>query len=107
VGYTRFIQESVQRYKKITTRLNACTGKGKQDSHQSWWPKTNAWNKSTLNIGHWTETCEEWFQIRLQNIRQGRVQLRNGQEWTRLLNMNHKMKKVMEANKSLATKYIA
>ncbi|KAF8222568.1 hypothetical protein L208DRAFT_1088800, partial [Tricholoma matsutake] len=78
------------------------TGSGKQDSHQSWWPKPNAWEKCSLNIGQWTDKYKTWFQIRLNKIRSGEAQLKNGQEWTRSLNMHHDMKKVTSINGKLA-----
>ncbi|KAF8239155.1 hypothetical protein L208DRAFT_1239390, partial [Tricholoma matsutake] len=56
------------------------TGSGKQDSHQSWWPKPNAWEKCSLNIGQWTDKCETWFQICLEKIQSGDAQPKNGQE---------------------------
>jgi hypothetical protein len=37
----------------------------------SWWPRPSAWNGSGLNVGFWSARCEDWFQKRLANIRDG------------------------------------
>ncbi|KAG1728485.1 uncharacterized protein EDB91DRAFT_1060553 [Suillus paluster] len=37
----------------------------------SWWPRPHAWNASGLNVGFWSARCEDWFQTRLGNIREG------------------------------------
>ena len=80
-----------------------CTlGSGVQDSHESWWPKPNAWEKCSLNIGQWTDKCETWFQMRLEKIRSGHAKLKSAQEWTRSLNMHHDTKKVTNINRKLA-----
>jgi hypothetical protein len=31
----------------------------------------HAWNASGLNVGFWSAHCEDWFQTRLDNIREG------------------------------------
>ncbi|KAG1814859.1 hypothetical protein DFJ58DRAFT_647813, partial [Suillus subalutaceus] len=36
----------------------------------SWWPQPNAWNMLGLNIGFWSARCEDWFQVRLGNLRE-------------------------------------
>ncbi|KAG1891831.1 uncharacterized protein F5891DRAFT_1197342 [Suillus fuscotomentosus] len=43
-------------------------------AHRMWspggpWP--NAWDASGLNVGFWSPRCEDWFQRRLDNIREG------------------------------------
>lgn len=80
-------------------------GKGKQDSHLSWWPKHSAWAKSGLDIGFWSNSCEKWFQLRLERIRAGNANLRSGQEWTQAITrLEMNAKRVSGANKALATK---
>ncbi|KAG2121669.1 hypothetical protein BD769DRAFT_1361176 [Suillus cothurnatus] len=37
----------------------------------SWWPRPQAWAGSGLDVGFWSSRCEDWFQKRLENIRQG------------------------------------
>ncbi|KAG1718991.1 hypothetical protein EDD22DRAFT_963485 [Suillus occidentalis] len=34
-------------------------------------PRPNAWDASGLNVGFWSARCEDWFQRRLDNIREG------------------------------------
>ncbi|KAG1856085.1 hypothetical protein F4604DRAFT_1590454, partial [Suillus subluteus] len=36
-----------------------------------WWPRPNAWNVLGLNVGFWSAHCEDWFQGRLGNLREG------------------------------------
>ncbi|TDL13537.1 hypothetical protein BD410DRAFT_701897, partial [Rickenella mellea] len=42
---------------------------GAVPQRESWWPRPNAWEGSGLNVGYWSETCEEWYQRRLAEIR--------------------------------------
>ena len=80
-------------------------GKGAQDSHLSWWPKHSAWVKSGLDIGFWSDSCEKWFQLRLQSIRAGGANLRSGHDWTQAIaRLEANAKKVTGANKALAAK---
>ncbi|KAG1889264.1 hypothetical protein F4604DRAFT_2015519 [Suillus subluteus] len=43
----------------------------------SWWPQPNAWNTSGLNVGFWSACCEDWFQGRLGNLREGVSRMRH------------------------------
>ncbi|KAG1739616.1 hypothetical protein EDD22DRAFT_959348 [Suillus occidentalis] len=43
----------------------------------SWWPRPNAWNASGLNVGFWSARCEDWFQGRLGNLREGVSHMRH------------------------------
>ncbi|KAG1843504.1 hypothetical protein C8R48DRAFT_562443, partial [Suillus tomentosus] len=43
----------------------------------SWWPRPNAWDASGLNVGFWSARCEDWFQRRLDNIREGVSRMRH------------------------------
>ncbi|KAI8989149.1 hypothetical protein BD414DRAFT_415633 [Trametes punicea] len=47
----------------------------------SWWPRPPQWQVSGLNVGHWAEFCEDWFQERLHAIRQGTAVLYSGAQW--------------------------
>jgi hypothetical protein len=100
--YKVFTGKQYQTHQWHVIKYGYTLGSGKQDSHESWWPKPNAWEKCSLNIGQWTDKCETWFQIRLEKIRSGNAQLRTGQEWTRSLNMHHDTKKVTNINRKLA-----
>jgi hypothetical protein len=74
----------------------------------SWWPKHSAWIKSGLDVGYWSESCERWFQIRLENIRSGDAKLRSGQEWTQAIGrLEPKAKKVTTASRDLASTALA
>jgi len=79
-----------------------------QDSHLSWWPKHSVWIKSGLDVGFWSEGCENWFQLRLEGIRVGNAGLRSGQEWIQAIGrLEPKAKKVTVANRDLASKALA
>ncbi|KAG1848862.1 hypothetical protein F4604DRAFT_1593706 [Suillus subluteus] len=62
----------------------------------SWWPWPNAWNVSGLNVGFWSARCEDWFQGRLGNIREGNA---NGPmtsaQWKRSLKFQPATNKIM------------
>ena len=45
-----------------------------QQAHVSWWPLPNQWTNVTANgynWRHWTEWDEDWYLMRLQDIRNG------------------------------------
>jgi len=52
-----------------------------QTEDASWWPRKEVWDQSELNIGYWSEGCEEWYQRRLSEIREGKAGLMNSKEW--------------------------
>ncbi|KAJ7916744.1 hypothetical protein B0H13DRAFT_1609050, partial [Mycena leptocephala] len=58
---------------------------GKQKKLVSWWPPLAAWVSSGLNMGHWTPSCEEWYQSRLAEIRAGHAQLHTQLQWRQKL----------------------
>ena len=45
--------------------------KGKESELRSWWPCPHTWEVSGLEFGYWTPWCENWFQKRLLQIRNG------------------------------------
>ena len=52
-----------------------------QVEHVSWWPKQETWYQSELNVGYWSEACEDWYQQRLADIREGRASMMNATAW--------------------------
>ncbi|PIL26011.1 hypothetical protein GSI_11765 [Ganoderma sinense ZZ0214-1] len=48
----------------------------------SWWPKADTWEKSDLNKGYWTPYCEQWFQERLDRIRNNATSPRTAKKWS-------------------------
>lgn len=73
----------------------------------SWWPRPQAWAASGLNVGFWSTRCEEWFQKRLGNIREGVSRIRNTRvnddngpmtatRWKRSLKFNPGTNKMMK-----------
>ena len=32
-----------------------------QVEHVSWWPRQDVWYQSELNVGYWSEACEDWY----------------------------------------------
>lgn len=52
-----------------------------QVEHVSWWPKQDVWYKSELNVGYWSERCEDWYQQRLLDIRAGKAVMMNSRDW--------------------------
>ena len=39
------------------------------------------WDQSELNVGYWSEGCEEWYQHCLSDIQEGKAGLVNLREW--------------------------
>jgi hypothetical protein len=56
-------------------------GSGRQVSHLSWWPKHSTWQKSLFNVGYWCPAAEDWFQKRLELIRQNKAPCRIAGKW--------------------------
>lgn len=48
-----------------------------QVEHVSWWPRQDVWYQSELNVGYWSEACEDWYQERLDVIRAGNACMLN------------------------------
>lgn len=58
-------------------------------------------------IGHWTPWCEDWFQTRLKEIRDGKAELMNATAWRKTL--SHYLKKsgkMVKANASISERYL-
>ncbi|KAI0069510.1 hypothetical protein K474DRAFT_1570724, partial [Panus rudis PR-1116 ss-1] len=60
---------------------NQSTGYGTQVVEHSWWPKQSIWNTAGLNVGYWTQDCEDWFQARVSHLRAGDTQPRTSSRW--------------------------
>lgn len=56
-------------------------GHGDQAADMSWWPRHSTWIRSGLNWGYWTDTCEMWFQKRLDAIRKGEAGPKTSTQW--------------------------
>lgn len=52
-----------------------------QVEHVSWWPKQEVWYASELNVGYWSEACEDWYQKRLHAIRSQDARMLNATAW--------------------------
>lgn len=85
----------------------------RQTEDASWWPRKDVWDQSELNVGYWSERCEEWYQRRLSDIREGTGGLMNSTEWKAKLkraphtalfksNFNVLSQEFMTANASVA-----
>jgi hypothetical protein len=62
------------------------TGIGMQTKHASWWPPHHSWSNSGLDLGFWTPNAEEWFQKRIEAIRDNpRSALKTPTQWNNTL----------------------
>ncbi|KAG2351036.1 hypothetical protein BDR07DRAFT_1502867 [Suillus spraguei] len=84
----------------------------------SWWPRPQAWAASGLNVGFWSTRCEEWFQKRLGNIREGVSRIRNTRvnddngpmtatRWKRSLKFNPGTNKMMKNVDAACSQFLA
>lgn len=71
-----------------------------------WWPKPSAWESSGLNVGYWSPDCENWYQRRLQTIRDGNATLRSGTQWKDAMKMQKKTRPLVQANTTLAHDFL-
>jgi hypothetical protein len=83
------------------------TGRGKQTTDKSWFPKPSVWASSGLNFGFWSNTCEDWFQARVRTIQAGTAELRTSAEWRNTLMRYRYTKTFVEANEKLSAGFIA
>ncbi|GJJ15450.1 hypothetical protein Clacol_009728 [Clathrus columnatus] len=74
------------------------TGKGKQTTQVSWWPKQNVWARKGLSTGYWTAQCEEWYQFGLKTILEGKAHLRNSTDWANSLSFQKQQTSEMIQN---------
>ncbi|KAG2114200.1 uncharacterized protein F5147DRAFT_650017 [Suillus discolor] len=84
----------------------------------SWWPRPQAWAASGLNVGFWSTRCEEWFQKRLGNIREGVSRIRNTRvnddngpmtatQWKHSLKFNPGTNKMMKNVDAACSQFLA
>ena len=52
-----------------------------QNSISSWWPRDSTWMASSLNNNFWTWDNETWFQKRLQEILDGKAEVKTAGQW--------------------------
>jgi hypothetical protein len=62
---------------------------------------------SGADFGYCSAKCEEWFQTRLTEIRDGKKWLRAVGTWKNALSFQRKTKLFLHANEELAAKYLA
>lgn len=55
-------------------------------SRYSWYPRDRVWEASGLNVGHWNQECEDFFQNRSRNIFEG-GNILSGEEWRNRLRL--------------------
>ncbi|EIW58372.1 uncharacterized protein TRAVEDRAFT_124826 [Trametes versicolor FP-101664 SS1] len=63
----------------------------------SWWPRPAQWSYSGMNVGYWTQFCEDWFQLRLQAIRDSNAAPHSGKEWRNKITFHQGARKVKRA----------
>ncbi|KAK7038367.1 hypothetical protein R3P38DRAFT_3182459 [Favolaschia claudopus] len=64
-------------------QLNHIDPSGHQEKRVSWWPQAGAFFNSELNVGWWTQDCENWFQEILGQFRKNTAQLLNNARWAK------------------------
>ena len=65
----------------ISTRFNGQASDSTTTKDYSWWPKQSTWFDSGAYVGYWSSANEEWFQKRLQIIRDNKASPMNAREW--------------------------
>ncbi|KAJ7437513.1 hypothetical protein FB451DRAFT_1152562 [Mycena latifolia] len=78
-----------------------------QTTRLSWWPTPSSFKASGLNIGWWSPACEEWLQKRLDDIKNGKADLKTQKEWTSNIRFFAACRKVGHANEDLAAEYLS
>ncbi|KDQ30234.1 hypothetical protein PLEOSDRAFT_1081782 [Pleurotus ostreatus PC15] len=57
----------------------------KQEADRSWWPKYWTFKDTSLDMHEWVQNAEDWYQKRLEDIRNGTAQLRSARQWRKAL----------------------
>lgn len=83
-----------------------CLDVGRNTADVSWWPKHSTFSSSGLNVGHWTDACEEWFQARHLQIVEGRAELKTATQWFNSLKYEKNTKHLMKRNIEEAEAYV-
>ncbi|KAF8961285.1 hypothetical protein BDZ97DRAFT_1664433 [Flammula alnicola] len=47
----------------------------------AWFPLENSWNSSGLQVGHWTNECEDWYKEHFQKILDGKFSPLPSSKW--------------------------
>ncbi len=83
------------------------TAKG-NDAEISWWPKHSFWQSQVgFNQGYWTPAAEDWFQLRLKSIKEGKAELYQSKKWKRLLRFDaQKTRAIHEKHDELCKTFI-
>ncbi|KAF8509188.1 hypothetical protein JB92DRAFT_2730673, partial [Gautieria morchelliformis] len=84
---------------KVDTNAN-------QSSDLSWWPKPKIWERSGLNVGYWSPSCEEWYQTRLQKNRDRTGTLKNSNDWNQSMVLQKKQAKLASMNEHFSARFL-
>jgi hypothetical protein len=72
----------------------------------SWWPKHGTFMSSGLWPGYWSHSCEEWFQIRHQQIVEHRGDLKTATKWKNTMKLYKQVSRLQDVNSSAASQYL-
>jgi hypothetical protein len=86
--------------------MRLCLEGGRNTADVSWWPKHSTFMSSGLNVGHWTDGCEEWFQTRHAMIVEGKAVLKTATQWFNALKYEKKTKHLVRRNVEEAEGYL-
>ena len=81
------------------------TSQKDQTPYQWWWPPHSTWIKVSYHIGYWTAQCEEWYQDRLQKIKDGTAQPLTRSQWKTSLHRGHLTRPFFEATEAASFNY--
>jgi hypothetical protein len=92
----------------ITGTYYVYTDKGVQVSKQSWWPQHHTWLRSGRDMGHWTQSAEEWFHKRLATIRKDpATALKTPKVWDNTLKFEAKaLQRFIEGSNQAAKQFL-
>ncbi|KAH9920995.1 hypothetical protein B0H21DRAFT_844338 [Amylocystis lapponica] len=79
---------------------------GHQTELASWWPRPSVWSGCGLDVGYWSQQCEEWFQKRLAHVRSGERSPIGSISWRPALRFYKPTPKLVEANKNTAARFL-
>jgi hypothetical protein len=80
-GVYHVLAEGMQSSFNIRVIIELGLGSKGQATELSWWPKASAWENSGLDVGYWSQDCENFYQRRLAEIRNGTAVLLPARKW--------------------------
>ena len=76
------------------------------DKSSSWWPQHHQWLDSGADVRYWTSANENWYQTRIQQLRDSHYSVRQGREWLNSLRFFKGTNRFVKRNEQNSSTFI-